>query len=140
MSILKQLDSEVVNLVKEKEIAEEIERADAYMEDIYDAMAKLEQLLQRNSTADPSAAMAVRRELATSESKVNLPNLTIQLFKRELTTWSTLWDSYQVAIHINRSLVLKSLSISTHYFKAPPLMPLLDLPSPMPIIQKRLKC
>lgn len=103
MSILKQLDSEVVNLVKEEEIAEEIERADAYMEDIYDAMAKLEQLLQRNSRADPSATMAVRRE-ATSESKVKLPKLAIQPFKGELTTWSTFWDSYQVAIHNNRSL------------------------------------
>ena len=102
MSILKQLDSEVVNLVKEEEIADEIERADAYMEDIYDTMAKLEQL-QKNSTADPSAAMVVRRE-APSESKVKLPKLTIQPFKGELTTWTTFWDSYQVAIHNNRSL------------------------------------
>ena len=72
MSILKQLDSEVVNQGKEEEIAEEIEQADAYMEDIYDAMAKLEQLLQKISTADPSAAMEVRWE-ATSESKVKIP-------------------------------------------------------------------
>ena len=102
MGILKQLDCEVVNLVKEEEIAEELEQADVYMEDVYDVMAKLE-LLQRNSTADPSVAMAVRRE-ATSESKVKLPKLTIQPFKGELTTWSTFWDSYQVAIHKNRLL------------------------------------
>ena len=80
MSILKHLDSEVVNLVKEEEVAEKIEWADAYMEDIYDAMANLEQLLQKNSTEDPSAAMTVSRE-AASESKVKLPKLTIQPFK-----------------------------------------------------------
>ena len=100
MSILKSLDSEVVNLVKEKETAEEIERADANMKDIYDAMAKLKQLLQRNSMADPSAAMVIRRE-TTSESKVKLPKLTIQRLKEELTTLTTFWDSFQVAVHNN---------------------------------------
>ena len=47
----------MVNLVKEEKIAEEIKRADAYMymEDIYmyDVMAKLKQLIHKNSTADP---------------------------------------------------------------------------------------
>ena len=52
----------MVNLIKEEEIAEEIERHEAYKEDIYDAMTKLKQLLQKNFTADPSAAVAVRKE------------------------------------------------------------------------------
>ena len=42
LSILKELDSGVVDLVKEEEVAHEIELADMYMEDIYDAIAKLE--------------------------------------------------------------------------------------------------
>ena len=43
ISILKQLDGQVVDLVKEEDVAEEIERADDYMEDVYDVMARLEQ-------------------------------------------------------------------------------------------------
>ena len=50
LSILKELDSEVVDLVKEEEVAHEIEQADVYMEDIYDAIAKLEQLSLKNTT------------------------------------------------------------------------------------------
>ena len=35
---------------------------------------------------------------------MKLSKLTIQLFKGELTTWTTFWDSYQIAIHNNRVL------------------------------------
>ena len=59
------------NVVKEKEIAEEIEWVDSYMKHIYDAMSKLEQLLKKNSTVHSSAVMVVRRE-TPSESKVKL--------------------------------------------------------------------
>ena len=38
------------------------------------------------------------------ETKVKLPKLTIQPFKGELTAWTTFRDSYEVAIHLNRSL------------------------------------
>ena len=49
VSVLKKLDAEIVDLVKEDEVADEIERADSYMEDVYDMMAKLEEVLNRVS-------------------------------------------------------------------------------------------
>ena len=106
VSILKRLDSEVVDLVKEEDVASEIERADAYMEDVYDMMAKLEQLFQKKNSVAPTGAAPSPgvSKGAAGESKVKLPKLTIQPFKGELTTWTTFWDSYQVAIHENRSL------------------------------------
>ncbi len=58
LSILKELDSEVVDLVKE---AGEIERADTYMEDIYDAIAKLEQLSLKIPTTPTAASTADQR-------------------------------------------------------------------------------
>ena len=56
VSVLKKLDAEIVDLVKEEEAAQEIEKTDTYMEDIYDVMAKLEVLQKRLSrpfTAGP---------------------------------------------------------------------------------------
>ena len=50
VSVLKKLDAEIVDLVKEDEVADEIERADAYMEDVYDMMAKLEEVSKKNSS------------------------------------------------------------------------------------------
>ena len=90
MSILKQLDSEVVNLVKEEEIAEEIERADAYM-------AKLEQPIWPSSNSS-------FRKIPQQTPQLQWQSGGRQLFKGELTTWTTFWDSYQVAIHNNQSL------------------------------------
>ena len=109
LSVLKELDSEVVDLVKEEEVANEIEQADTYMEDMYDAIAKLEQLsLKPSSAATTSSAASTSEPLpsrdSASESRVKLPKLTIQPFKGELTTWTTFWDSFEVAIHKNRSL------------------------------------
>jgi erythromycin esterase-like protein len=47
VSVLKILDSEVVDLVGEDEVADEIEQADTYMEDVYATMAKLDQLASK---------------------------------------------------------------------------------------------
>ena len=94
LSTLKELDSEVVDLVKEEEeeVVNEIEQADACKEDIYDAIAKLEQLSLKTSTTAPAATVLPSRDPA-SESKVGLPKLMIQPFRGELTTWTTFWDS-----------------------------------------------
>ena len=102
VSVLKKLDAEIVDLVKEDEVADEIERADAYMEDVYDMMAKLEEVSKKNSLGSTAGTpTAVRADPAT---KVRLPKLMIQPFKGELTNWVTFWDSYVVAIHSNSSL------------------------------------
>ena len=50
----------------------------------------------------PAAAAAVGAVEATAKAK--LPKLSIQPYKDELTSWTTLWDSYEVAIHTNCSL------------------------------------
>ena len=49
VSVLKHLDSEIVDLVKGEEVADEIDSTDTYMEDVYDMMAKLERLFDKTS-------------------------------------------------------------------------------------------
>ena len=102
ISVLKTLDAEIVDLVKEEEVGEEIERADQYMEDLYDVLARMEEVLHSSSSwplaTGPTPATTDDRHPPT---KVKLPKLTIQPFKGELTAWVTFWDSY---IHLNSSL------------------------------------
>jgi hypothetical protein len=54
VSVLKQLDSEVVDLVGEDEVADEIEQADTYMEDVYATMAKSDQLASKSTSSTPA--------------------------------------------------------------------------------------
>jgi hypothetical protein len=101
VSVLKQLDSEVVDLVGEDEVADEIEQADTYMEDVYATMAKLDQLASKSTSSTPAPPT---RSDPPRHDKVKLPKLTIQPFKGELTSWTTFWDSYKAAIDVNTSL------------------------------------
>ena len=59
VSVLKKLDAEIVDSVKEEEVAEEIEKTDMYMEDVYVVLAKLEEALNKSLsrpfTISPSA-------------------------------------------------------------------------------------
>ena len=129
LSILKQLDAEIVDLVEEED-AEEIERTDIYMEEVYATMAKLERLnLRVGSTTAPDPRVTAMAPVGPPdpprpENKVKLPKLTIQPFKGELTSWISFWDSYQAAIDGNTSLT--NLTIYAHCSKALHLMPLLD--------------
>ena len=52
VSILKQLDSEIVDLgvVSDEEVVHKIDKADTYMEDVHNMMARLEKLLQKDSS------------------------------------------------------------------------------------------
>ena len=108
VSVLKRLDAEVVDLVAEDEVADEIDKADTYMEDVYDVMAKLEELFQkkdaRPASADATHSPVTRGTTSAGDTKVKLPKLMIKPFEGELTAWTTFWDSYQVAVHANRSL------------------------------------
>ena len=104
VSVLKHLDSEIVDLVKGEEVADEIDSTDTYMEDVYDMMAKLKRLFDKTSPPPRATASATRDDASARETKVKLPKLTIQPFKGELTAWTTFWDAYEVAIHSNRSL------------------------------------
>ena len=98
VSVLKKLDAEIVDSVKEEEVAEEIEKTDMYMEDVYDVLAKLEEVLNKSLsrpfTIGPSSTAS--DDATAPRTKVRLPKLTIQSFKGELTAWVTFWDSYEV--------------------------------------------
>ena len=59
VSILKRLDSDIKDLVSDEEAADEIDKADTYMEDIYDMMARLEQLLQKDSSVPTPATIVL---------------------------------------------------------------------------------
>ena len=105
--VLKGLDAEIVELVEEDAVTEEIEQADAFKEEAYAVMIKIDQRAPQTapSTTFDSARSATRPDLSgATHSKVRLPKLTIQPFTGELTKWTTFWDSFQTAIDHNTSL------------------------------------
>ena len=112
LEVLKQLDSEILNLVDEDDLADEIEQSDDFKEGIYATMVKIEEHCV-HSRSLPSPGSSPRsspgRDSAKLTSpprvnKVKLPKLTIRPFNGDLTAWITFWDPYKAAIHDNPAL------------------------------------
>ena len=57
--------------------------------------------------SSPSASISSRTEPTKAQphgSKVKLPKLTLEKFSGDATAWTTFWDSYESAIHLNPDL------------------------------------
>ena len=64
------MDAEIVDLVGEEEVVEEIERADTYMEDVYEMMARLEELSEKKALQRRPRRLPCRPKLkATAEPR-----------------------------------------------------------------------
>ena len=89
-------------------MADEIDLADSFKEDVYTIMVKIEQLSLQGATVPPTAPAGggpkARIDSASCGGKVKLPKLMIQPFKGELTACTIFWDSYKAAIDDNPSV------------------------------------
>ena len=128
--LLKRLDGEILELVKEEELEEEIEQADVFSEKIQLALIELSDALGKGhvpgtpspppdvrmgieptaehtgeppapSTGIPESTESVCREYV---SQVKLPKLVLRKFDGNVTNWITFWDSFESAIHSNTGL------------------------------------
>lgn len=107
---MKKLDSEILDLLPEEELAGEIEQADGYNDGIYALLVRVDRVLN-SATSAPISATPIRTPsadptptVAAGGSRVKLPKLTIQPFGGDLTKWTPFWESYCAAIHDNHSL------------------------------------
>ena len=104
LDTLKTLDGEILDLTKENDLGNEIEQADSYKEEIYDAMIAIEKLCAAVCAAEtPPAPLRITASPTatplTDSSRVNVPKLSLKPFDGDFTTWTTFWDSYESAIH-----------------------------------------
>ena len=112
LETLKTLDNEIIDLIEdETALGEEIEQADAFKETIYAAMIRIEKFpiasappAERRSHAPGETDPRERPEIAISRSRARLPKLTLRSFNGDITKWTSFWDSFESAIHINRDL------------------------------------
>lgn len=105
--VLKQLDSDIAELIEEEDaVAEDIEQADIIKEGIYGVLVRIESHTASLVPAIPAEPEATPRtgEATSSANKVKPPKLTIQRFGGDLCAWQTFWDSFRSAIHDNASL------------------------------------
>ena len=106
LETIKVLDSEIVKLIDdEAAVTTEIEQTDGYRETIHSSLLKIEKALGK-IVAPPTAAASTpcTPVITTTTSRVKLPNLKLRSFGRELTQWTSFWESFEAAVHTNSDL------------------------------------
>ena len=100
------LDEEVVGLLEdEADLAQEIEEADAFKATVYRALTKIDRHENRGRPDSPSSDVGSHTSVVESVgSRAKLPKLTLRHFNGDMTQWSTFWDSFESAVHKNKSL------------------------------------
>ena len=81
LEVLKRLDAEILTMVEEGVVADEIEQSDAFKEDIYTAIVRIERTLTLPTvpvvSMDPAPRASVAGSTSQTASYVKLPKLTI---------------------------------------------------------------
>ena len=124
--IIKALNAEIMELLEgEEELAEEIDQADAYQEELLTALMKADRFLKPPTTtgityhtdatpvalgtSSPVKHMGTSRPVdsppsETRSNRIKLPKLQLHPFGGELTKWTAFWESFESAIHNNSEL------------------------------------
>ena len=111
LQTLTKCDEEILPLVLEGDIEEEIVRADEIKERLYNTLSLLESSSLTASSPTNASPVAIEPSIATDSpdvdpgssrgAKVRLPKISLPRFSGDPLKWTTFWDSYQSAIHLN---------------------------------------
>ena len=121
LEVLNKLDSEILELLDEDELADE--QADTFTDKIQLAIIDIDQALKGDVNPVGRSALEGESSVITTHTspltisttgpsstesadvpKVKLPKLTLKRFNRDLTNWTTFWDSFESSIHNNTGL------------------------------------
>ena len=109
LEIIKALDTEVIDLIDDEEaLANEIEQADGYKEGVFQALIRIDRVTKAppTSISPTTPAEGEDRTLppVSRSSRVRLPKLQLRSFSGDLTKWTSFWESFESAVHINDDL------------------------------------
>ena len=106
LETIKTLDAEIVDLIQDEGgLVDGIEQADTYKETLYEAILKVDRLL--NATPPTLEAPPTTARGTPADARVNrvkLPKLQLRSFNGDLTRWNAFWESFESAIHSNTEL------------------------------------
>ena len=90
-------------LIKEGELASEIEQAEAFKEGVYMAMIKIDKRVNKAGITAPECSPESHESVGPwSSDKVKLPRLVLCLFSGGTTMWTTFCESYEFTVHRSR--------------------------------------
>lgn len=104
LETLNKLDSEIIELTADEGLEGEIQQSDENKEKIYEALTRINKVLDAPTASMPAATAAPAIAPGDHGAKVKLPKITLPHFNGSLMKWPTFWDSYESAVHNNKDL------------------------------------
>ena len=90
LETLNKLDSEIVQLTAEEGLESEIQQSDENKEKIYEALTRINEVVDAATTPKPAAVPATTAvPVDRGRAKVKLPKITLPHFNGNLMKWST---------------------------------------------------
>ena len=101
---IKELDNEIINLLKPEESEKELEEIIPREDNFLLIFAKLDRTLSKVPPIESFSTLSVKEHTNEARNsskpvKVKLPELVIKKFNRNILEWQSFWDQFSLAIH-----------------------------------------
>ena len=97
---LRRFDNQIAAILDPGDVTKDIEDAEAIKDEIFVAMAQVDNALVAPRVGGTPASTAA----VGAPTVAKLPKLQLKHFNGSLTGWSSFWDTYKTAVHLNTSL------------------------------------
>ena len=101
---VKQLDTEIIKLLKNDAIESELDAILSRSDDLHEILVKIDTCLSSQKQIEKLSNMTINSSYSDSSAKIKLPKLEIPKFDGEVTNWQSFWDHFESAIHLNDEL------------------------------------
>ena len=106
MKVFSNLYGEIVLLCPVEEIEGEIEDSESIIAKIIEAKRKIDSSLKGNVDECVRSLPSAGPPHHLTVSTPRLPKLTLAKFRGDVTTWSSIWDSYKALVHENADIMI----------------------------------
>ena len=101
---IKELDNEIINLLKPEESEKELEEIIPREDNFLLIFAKLDRALSKVPPIESISTLSVKEHTNETRNsskpvKVKLPELVIKKFNGNILEWQSFWDQFSLAIH-----------------------------------------
>ena len=100
LKTIQQINTNILSLCEVSEIHSEVENSERFTDEIITTLNEIKELTGRSESRQEAHGTGATPVNTTSK----LPTLVLSSFNGDLCKWTSFWDSFQSAVHNNRTL------------------------------------
>ena len=102
--LLSNIDKEILSKCNMEVIKQEINESESVTAKIINCKQRIQEANKRPAEPSVATPMAPAVTATNSLNQPKLPKLTVPMFRGDLTSWTTFWDSFKSTVHENDAI------------------------------------